>query len=189
MKTVKTRSDKRGTYTYIDANGEKYTLKPGDIDPDTGYVLTEEDIQRLHRMDDNEVYNNVKNTRPPIQDWEKPILEAWKKAHPDMEPPTRMHISIDNTGEDDEGSERDADKRLIARASIAASEVGNPMVERLREVVEMLEPHRRRLYQRVVVEEVDLKVIADEEGVSEAAIHNRMEKIKIFIQKNFGEGV
>ena len=78
---------------------------------------------------------------------------------------------------------------MIARASIAASEVGNPMVERLREVVEMLEPHRRRLYQRVVVEEVDLKVIADEEGVSEAAIHNRMEKIKIFIQKNFGEGV
>ena len=94
MKTVKTRSDKRGTYTYIDANGEKYTLKPGDIDPDTGYVLTEEDIQRLHRMDDNEVYNNVKNTRPPIQDWEKPILEAWKKAHPDMEPPTRMHILL-----------------------------------------------------------------------------------------------
>ena len=82
MKTVKTRSDKRGTYTYIDANGEKYTLKPGDIDPDTGYVLTEEDIQRLHRMDDREVENNLKNVKPPIQPWEKGLIEEWKKAHP-----------------------------------------------------------------------------------------------------------
>lgn len=185
MKTVKTRSDKRSTYTYIDANGEKYTLKPGDIDPDTGYVLTEEDIQRLHRMDDNEVYNNVKNTRPPIQDWEKPILEAWKKAHPDMEPPTRMHISIDNTGEDDEGSERDADKRLIARASIAASEVGNPMVERLREVVEMLRPEQQELYRRIVIEEETMVDVAVELNLDSSSIRHRMKTIREFIKMNF----
>lgn len=52
MKTKKTGSDQRSTYTYVDAKGKKYTLKPGDVDPDTGYVLTEEDIRLLHRMDD-----------------------------------------------------------------------------------------------------------------------------------------
>ena len=185
MKTIKTRSDKRSTYTYIDANGKKYTLKPGDIDPDTGYVLTEEDIKRLHRMDDNEVYNNVKNTRAPIQDWEKPILDAWKKDHPGMELPTRMHISIDISVENDEGKDEDTDKGLVAKASMAVAEVEDPMLERLHEVVEMLEPVRRLLYQRVIVDEESLTVIAEEEGVSVTAIHNRIEKIKKFIQKNF----
>ena len=185
MKTIKTRSDKRSTYTYTDANGKKYTLKPGDIDPDTGYVLTEEDIKRLHRMDDNEVYNNVKNTRAPIQDWEKPILDAWKKDHPGMEIPTRMHISIDISVENDEGKDEDTDKGLVAKASMAVAEVEDPMLERLHEVVEMLEPERRLLYQRVIVDEESLTVIAEEEGVSVTAIHNRIEKIKKFIQKNF----
>ena len=184
MKTRKTRIDRRDTYTYIDAMGEKRTLRPGDIDPDSGYVLTEEDIKRLHRMDDNEVYNNVKNMQTPIQDWEKPILEAWKADHPGEELPTRKHISISIVNEDDEGSTEDADKGLIARASIARMSVEDPMSERLHEVVEMLEPHRQRLYKRVVVDEVDLTIIAKEEGVSVAAIHNRIDKIKKFILDN-----
>ena len=184
MKTRKTRIDRRDTYTYTDAMGVKHTLKPGDIDPDSGYDLTEEDIKLLHQMDDNEVYNNVKNTRPPIQEWEKPSLEACKKVHPGEELPTRMHISLNNINEDDEGSAEDADKGLIAKASFARMAVEDPMIERLHEVVEMLEPHRQRLYQRVVVEEVDMTIIAKEEGVSVAAIHNRIEKIKKCILKN-----
>jgi DNA-directed RNA polymerase specialized sigma24 family protein len=185
MKTIKTRSDKRSTYTYTDAMGVRRTLKPGDVDQDTGYVLTEEDIKRLHRMDDNEVYNNVKNTRAPIQEWEKPILEAWRKDHPGMDLPTRMHISIDISVENDEGKEEDADKGLIAKASMAAAKAEDPMLERLHEVAEMLEPERRLLYQRVIIDEESLTAIAEEEGVSVAAIHNRIEKIKKFIQKNF----
>ena len=75
--------------------GVRHTLKSGDVDQDTGYILTEEDIRRLHRMDDNEVYNNVKNTRTSVQEWGKPILEAWRQDHPGRDLPTRMHISID----------------------------------------------------------------------------------------------
>jgi len=184
MKTVKTRSDKRSTYTYTSSTGKKKTLCPG-IDPDTGELITEEDIKRLHRMDDNEVYNNVKNTRPPIQEWEKPILEAWKKAHPDMDPPTRMHISLDNTGEDDEGTERDSDKRLLAKASMTAMESGNPMVERLHEVVETLRPDQQELYRRIVVDGESPEDIAAEYGVGRTAIVNRMTRIKEYIKKNF----
>ncbi len=185
MRTIKTPTNQRNTYTYIDALGKKHTFKPGDVDPDTGYTLTEEDIKSLHRMDDNEVYNNLKNTRTPVQDWEKPILEAWKKEHPDKNLPTRMHISIDISTENDEGGEEDVDKGLIAKASIAVAATENPMLDRLHEVVEMLEPNRRRLYQRVIVDEESLTLIAEEEGVSVSAIHNRVEKIKKFIRKNF----
>ena len=181
MKTVRTRSDRRSTYTYTDAMGKRYTLKAGDVDPGTGYILTEEDIRRLHRMDDNEVKNNLRNTRTPVQSWEKPILEDWKKAHPDEDLPTRIHISIDIAGEEDG---EDTDKGLLAKASIAAMKKEDPMVERLHEVVEMLRPDQQELYRRIVIEEETLTSIAEEEGVSVMAIHNRVAKIKKFIQKN-----
>ena len=185
MKTIKTRSDKRSTYTYIDAYGKKCTLRPGDADPDTGYVLTEEDIKRLHRMDDNEVYNNVKNTRTPIQDWEKPSLEAWKMDHPGMELPTRMHISIDITVENDEGKDEDTDKGLVAKASMALAEAEDPMLERLHEVVEMLRPDQQELYRRIVVDEESMADVAEELRLDSSAIRHRMETIRKFIKKNF----
>ena len=109
MKTVKTRSNKRGTYTYTFDDGKKTDLAPGKVDLATGYVLTEEGIKRLHRLDDNEVYNNVKNSKPPIQDWEKPFIEEWKKAHPYDDLPSRSNVSLDAEGEDDEGIDDDAD--------------------------------------------------------------------------------
>lgn len=185
MKTIKTRNDKRSTYTYTDVNGKKYTLKPGDTDPDTGYVLTEEDIKRLHRMDDNEVYNNVKNTRSPIQEWEKPILEEWKKDHPGMELPTRMHISIDISVKNDEGKDEDTDKGLVAKASMAAAEAEDPMMERLHEVIEMLRPDQQELYRRIVVNEDNMVDIAEELGLDSSAIRHRMATIRKFIKENF----
>ena len=47
MKTVKTWSNQRSSYTYIDAMGNRQTLKPG-IHPDTGELITEETIKLLH---------------------------------------------------------------------------------------------------------------------------------------------
>lgn len=186
MKTIKTRSDKRGTYTYTDANGKKYTLKPGDIDPDTGYVLTEEDIRRLHRMDDNEVYNNVKNTKRPVEDWEKPFIEEWKEAHPYDDLPSRSHVSLDAEGEDDEGIDDDADKGYLGDASLAVAEKDeSPMVSRLHEVVEMLRPDQQELYRRIVIDEESMADVAEELGLDSSAIRHRMETIRKFIKKNF----
>ena len=182
MKTVKTRSDRRSTYTYTDAMGRRYTLRAGDVDPGSGYTLTEEDIKRLHRMDDNEVKNNLKNTRTPVQPWEKPILEDWKKVHPDKELPTRLHISIDISIE--EGGE-DADKGLLAKASITAMKKEDPQIERLHEVVEMLRPDQQELYRRIVIEEESMISIAKEMGVDKSAITRRMNRIKKNIEKNF----
>lgn len=136
-------------------------------------------------MDDNEVYNNVKNTRPPIQEWEKSIMEAWKKAHPGMDLPTRMHISIDLSVENDEGKEEDIDKGLVAKASMAAAEAGDPMLERLHEVVEMLQPEQRELYRRIVTNEECMADVAKEMGVDSSAIRHRMATIRKFIRENF----
>ena len=182
MKTVKTRSDRRSTYTYTDAMGGRYILRAGDVDPGTGYILTEEDIKLLHRMDNVEVENNLRNTRTPVQPWEKPILEDWKKTHPDKELPTRFHISIDISVE--EGGE-DADKGLLAKASITAMKKEDPQIERLHEVVEMLRPDQQELYRRIVIEEESMVRVAEEIGLDPSAIRHRMETIRKFIKKNF----
>lgn len=186
MKTFKTSMDKRSTFTYIDATGKTYTLEAGQVDIATGRVLTEEDIKRLHRMDDNEVYNNVKNSRVPVQRWEKPILEAWKKEHPDMNLPTRKHVSLDDAGEDGDGGEADVDKGFIAKASLAAAaRAEDPMIDRLHEVVEMLRPDQQELYRRIMINEEAMVDVADELGLDASAIRHRMKTIREFIKKNF----
>ena len=76
MKFVKTATANRGTYTYtfIDIDGEckNVELVPGKDG------VTAADIKMLHSMDDAEVYNNIKNCKPAVQDWEKPAIEDWK---------------------------------------------------------------------------------------------------------------
>ncbi len=186
MRTIKTPTNQRSTYTYIDALGKKHTIKPGDVDPDTGYILTEEDIKSLHRMDDREVDNNCKNLKSPIQPWEKPIINEWKRNHPYEDLPSRSHVSIDAEGWDDEGNDNDSDKGYCGVASLVVTEKKeSPMLMRLHDIVDLLEPERRQLYQRVIVDGESLTQIAKEEGVSVVAIHNRIEKIKRFIEKNF----
>lgn len=180
MKTIKTRSNQRDTYTYTDAMGKKVVLKPGDQDPISGAVLTEEMIRQLHRFDDNEVYNNVKNGKRPVEDWEKPLIEEWKENHPYEEAPTRRHISLDLIEEDE-----DADKGVIAKASLAMTEHEDYRIERLHEVIEMLRPDQKELYQRIVVNEENMAKVASEMNLDSSAIRHRMETIRKFIKKNF----
>lgn len=186
MKTFKTRSDNRETYTYVDAMGKKHTLKPGDQDPISGAVLTEEMIRQLHRFDDNEVYNNVKNTKRPVEKWEKPFIDEWKEEHPYDELPSRSHVSLDAAGEDDDGIDDDTDKGYLGEASLVVAEKEeSPAVARLHEVIEMLRPDQKELYLRIVVNGESAEDIADEMGIGRTAILNRMARIKEFIKKNF----
>lgn len=187
MKTYKTNSGNRSTYTYTDAMGKTYTIKPGDKDPITGQIVTEDMIWLLHQMDDNEVNNNVKSTRVPVQEWEEPIIAEWKAEHPGEDMPTRMHVSIDDAGEGMDGGEGDAEKGFIAKASVEAFRAGeeSPMIERLHEVITMLRPDQQELYRRIVIEGENACDIARELGTDSSAVRHRMATIKAFIKNNF----
>lgn len=181
MKTVKTRSNKRGTYTYAFDDGKKTTLAPGKVDLATGYILTEEDIKSLHRLDDREVENNLKNAKTPIQPWEREANEEWKKEHPYEDLPSRSHVSLDAMAEDGD----DPEKGYLGVASLAVMESENPMLDRLHEVVAMLRPEQQVLYQRVVVNEENMCDVAKELGVESSIVRHRMKAIREFIKKNF----
>ena len=96
-----------------------------------------------------------------------------------------MHISLDNASEDGEGVDDDSEKGYLGDASLIIMEHEEPMVERLREVVEMLRPEQQELYRRIVVNGESPEDIAKELGVGRTAILNRMTRIKENIKKNF----
>lgn len=79
MKIFKTNTTKRGTYTYtftnVDGNEEKVTLRPGENG------ITEADIKMLHSLDDSEVYYNLKNLRPERTAEEKATIKAWTEEY------------------------------------------------------------------------------------------------------------
>lgn len=73
MNLRKTPSNKHSIYIYKFADGTSIKLEAGK----DGVI--EIDIQELHRFDDHEVYNNVKNLHPARTEEEKKKITDWKK--------------------------------------------------------------------------------------------------------------
>lgn len=177
MKFHKTGNKNRQTYTYLGLDGRKETLVPGENG------ITEEFILALHRMDDNEVYNNNKNRKPPVQEWEKPIIEDWKRRHPGEELPERYNVTLDMLTDTDD-SDCIGDKGAVLLEMTAEEEVPAD-VERLREVVELLTADQKELYRRVVLEGMSLEDAGKEMGLTSNAVTCRMRRIREFIKKSF----
>lgn len=94
----KTSSKKRETYTYCFCDGTKIVIRPGEDG------VTEEDIKMLHALDDAEVYNNIKNSQPPLTEEEKKAKAEWEKAHPGEGYQLKWNLSLDyvsDSGDDD----------------------------------------------------------------------------------------
>ncbi len=52
-------------------------------------------IKSLHSIDDAEVYNIIKNSRPQLESWQNKAIEDWKAQHPGEEPEKNWNLSMD----------------------------------------------------------------------------------------------
>ena len=181
MKTRKTAWNNRKTYVYENSMGKDVVIKPGMVDKETGYVFTREDVRLLHAMDDAEVYNNLKNRKPKSQPWQEKARREWQKANPGKELPSTDVLSLDDLYGNEEGGETDVDKGgTLGRASMEAymnEEIGNPLVERMREIVMEMGVKYWRLYVLYTIKKYTFEEIGKLEGVSKMAISKRFDKI------------
>lgn len=177
MKFVKTAIANRGTYTYtfidIDGEYENVELVPGK----DGVTAT--DIKMLHSMDDAEVYNNIKNCKPAVQEWEKPAFEDWKDKHPNEELPKRWNISINEIVGEDENVSRE---EYIDESTEEVPE--SDMITRLHEIIDSLSELQKETYRKVIIEEMSNTSVAAEENKSEAAVRKIINRIKQIIAED-----
>jgi len=180
MKTMKTAWNSRKVYVYENSMGKPDRIYAGMVDKETGYVFTEEDVRRLHAMDDAEVYNNRKNSKPKVQKWEKAGIEAWKKAHPDEGLPSMTVLSLEDLFENENGEGADEDKcGTLGKASMMVyrEKAVSSQVERMREIVMEMGEKYWELYVLYTIQGYTFEEIGKREGVSDRAISKRFSKI------------
>lgn len=179
MRFRKTNTAERGTYKYIPlgGNGQPIELRAG-VDG-----ITELDIKTLHSLDDAEVYNNIKNSRPKMSDEQKAEIKRWEEEHPGEKAPKNWNVSIDSFNAGDNASQDKS--RILEEIHYVTNEEVPADVERLREVVATLTQDQQELYQMVIIEGYSLTDIARLSRKSVASVHKRMERIKKQIEKKF----
>ncbi len=172
----KTPSVQRGRYVYEFADGERVTITAEDE------AVTEVDIQKLHHIDDHEVYINIKGSRPPVGDWQRDSIAQWKAAHPDEEPDKGWNISLDSLLEGDDG-EDDATIGYLKDALYEAAQMASSVspAERMAELVSELKPRQQAVYQLAMLDRIPNTKVAAMLGVSEGMIRKDIKAIqKIF---------
>ena len=171
MKFRKTPANQRGNY--------KYRIYDGRVAIITAKEAEVEMIKRLHALDDAEVYNNINNSRPPIEPWQRKALEEWKKAHPGEEPEKNWNLSLDGLLETS-----DTDCSIYAR-QVAEAVAGDTdrLKEILYEAVEELSPAEKELYRLRYREEYSQEEIAGIMGVSQNTISKRIRKLEVKLKE------
>lgn len=177
MRFRKTTTTQRGSYGYnfYDDKG-----RPQPVEVRAGEDgVTQVMIKTLHSLDDAEVYNNIKNSRPKLSDEQKAANEEWEAAHPGETAPKNWNISIDAFDAAQDKS------NLLEEIYHATNEEVSAEVERLREVVDTLTPKQQELYQLVIIEGYSLTDAAETLGTSIPNMHTMMERIKKQIKNKF----
>ena len=186
MKTKKTAWNNRKVYVYENSMGKPDRIYAGMVDKETGYVFTEEDVRRLHAMDDAEVYNNRKNSKPKVQAWEEAGIEAWKEDHPGEGMPCRDVLSLDDLLDNEDGGDSTEDKGgVIGRASMIAYEMeenGNKMVEKMRCIVMEMGEKYWNIYTQHIIEGRTFVEIALALGIGTTTVKDHFKKITRMIE-------
>ena len=130
-------------------------------------------IKSLHSLDDAEVYNNVKNSRPQLQPWQKKALEEWKAQHPGEEPDKNWNLSMDGLMMTENPDTSVYAKQL---AEMTAEEP-DPQKELLYEKLSGLPDADQELYRLYFIEGYTQEEIAKMKGVSQNTISKKIRRI------------
>lgn len=130
-------------------------------------------IKSLHSFDDAEVYNNIKNSRPQLEPWQKKALEEWKAQHPGEEPNKNWNLSMDGLMKTENQDTSIYAKQL---AEMAAEEP-DPQKELLYEKLSELPAEDQELYMLYFVEGYLQDEIAKMKGVSQNTISKKIRRI------------
>lgn len=189
MRVKKTRQDQRGVYRYpVDIpdgkGGYRRTynvIKPGEDG------VTEVMIQSLHRMDDNEVTNNVRNGHPKLAAEQKAAKKEWEEAKLGERYPMDWNLSLDYIAS--EYKDGDLDKSsVLAGASYDPFEDMNVSDEvlKLRKIVATkMTDRQRQAYELIGLQERTITEAAKIMGVSIKVAKVHYDKAIDCIRNNF----
>ena len=180
MRVKKTRQDQRGVYRY-----------PVDVPDGRGgyrrsYNVVRPGIQDLHRMDDNEVANNVKNGHPKLTPEQKAEKKEWEEVHPGEKYPIDWNLSLDYIAGDTDAGELDKSS-VLAGASYAPFDEDVPdKVLKLREIAATkMTDRQRQAYQLIGLEGYSRTEAAKIMGVSVKVAKVHYDKAIECIKKYF----
>lgn len=199
-KFKKTPQKERGTYKYLDADGKVMAELKAGVDE-----VTELDIYRLHQIDDQKVYYNLKSyqglrtnkEKAEIRIWISQFIEQYKLEHDGMEPtkdiiqdaikkkfPMKMQVLSMSAIDDDYAEDKN---ELLYQAYLFDESVNkkDSRMERLEELLPELTENQRWLIQKVFYEDIPQTEIAAELGITKQAVQNRLNKIYARLRKLF----
>ncbi|MDT2554538.1 sigma factor-like helix-turn-helix DNA-binding protein [Enterococcus raffinosus] len=199
-KFKKTPQKERGTYKYLDADGKVMAELKAGVDE-----VTELDIYRLHQIDDQEVYYNLKSyqglrtnkEKAEIRIWISQFIEQYKLEHDGMGPtkdiiqdaikkkfPMKMQVLSMSAIDDDYAEDKN---ELLYQAYLFDESVNkkDSRMERLEELLPELTENQRWLIQKVFYEDIPQTEIAAEQGITKQAVQNRLNKIYARLRKLF----
>lgn len=162
----KTPTSERDNYVYKFNDGTVFVVAKGSD--------AEIWIKSLHAFDDAEVYNNIKNSRPQLEPWQKKALEEWKAQHPGEEPEKNWNLSMDGLMMTENPDTSVYAKQL---AEMAVEEP-DPQKELLYEKLSELPEDDQELYRLYFIEERSQEEIAKIMGVSQNTISKKLCRIK-----------
>lgn len=161
-RNFKTSQKSRINYIYYTSEGTKIVITPGENG------VTEADIELLHTMDDTEVDEQRR------YDYRVPA-----------------HLDAYHDGENDAADDRNkylADDSVNPEALYITNEeeqVHQAYLDKLAAAMECLLPQQKELFKKVYLDKRTNTDIAAEEGVTEAAIRNRLKKMQEKLKKYF----
>lgn len=131
-------------------------------------------IKLLHSFDDAEVYNNIKNSRPQLESWQKKALEEWKAQHLGEEPDKNWNLSMDGLMK----TEKQDTSIYIKQLAERDSKEPDLQKELLYDKISELPEEEQELYRLYFIEGYLQDEIGEMKGVSQNTISKKIRRIQ-----------